>query len=78
MIRIATDEMKRENTKSSHRINMESFPLPDESCQNYRPIDGWIECYICIFALKEVCWNLSGGGVDEKSMFWRIGKEQAK
>ena len=72
-----TDEMERENTKSSHRINMESFPLSDETRQNYGPIDGWIEWYRCIFALKEVCENLVGGGVDEKSVFWRMGKEQA-
>ena len=46
--------------------------------QNYGPIDGWIEWYRCIFALKEVCENLVEEGVDEKSVFWRIGKEQAK
>ena len=73
-----TDEMERENTKNSHRINMESFPLPDETWQNYGPIDGWIEWYRCIFAPKEVCGNLAGGGVDEKSVLWRMGKEQAK
>ena len=28
LISIAIDGMERENTKSSHRINMESFPLP--------------------------------------------------
>ena len=73
-----TDEMERENTKSSHRINMESFPLSDETWQNYRPIDRWIEWYRCIFALIEVCKNLARGGVDEKGVFWRRENEQAK
>ena len=70
--------MESDNTKNSHRINMELFPLSDETWQNYRPIDRWIEWYICIFAPKEVCGNLAGRGVDEKGVFWRIGKEQAK
>ena len=78
LISIAIDGMERENTKNSHRINMESFPLPDETWQNYRPIDGWIEWYRCIFAPKEVCENQAGGGVDEKSVLGRRGKEQAK
>ena len=29
--RIVTDVMERENSKNSHRINMESFPLSDET-----------------------------------------------
>ena len=77
VIRIVTDVMKSDNTKNSHRINMESFPLSDETWQNYGPIDRWIEWHKCIFALKEVCENLAGRGVDEKGVFWRIGKEQA-
>ena len=43
VIRIVTDVMERENSKNSHRINMESFPLSDETRQNYGPIDRWIE-----------------------------------
>ena len=78
VIRIVTDVMESDNTKNSHRINMESFPLSDETRQNYGPIGRWIEWYRCIFALKEVYENLAGGGVDEKSVFWRRGKEQAK
>ena len=78
VIRIVTDVMERENSKNSSRINMESFPLSDETRQNYRPIGGWIEWYICIFALKEVWENQAGGGVDEKSVFWRRENEQAK
>ena len=73
-----TDEMKRDNSKNSHRINMESFPLSDETWQNYRPINRWMEWYRCIFALKEVCGNLAERGIDEKSVFWRMGKEQAE
>ena len=78
VIHIVTDVMERENSKNSSRINMESFPLSDETRQNYRPIDRWIEWYRCIFALKEVCENLAEEGVDEKSVFWRMGNEQAK
>ena len=69
VIRIVTDVMERENSKNSHRINMESFPLSDETRQNYGPTDRWIECHRCIFALKEVCGNLAEGGIDEKSVF---------
>ena len=68
----------KENTKGLRRINMESFPLSDETRQNYRLINRWIKWYRCIFALKEVCRNLAGGGVDEKGVFWRRGSEQAK
>ena len=75
LISIAIDGMERENTKNSRRINMESFPLSDETWQNYRPIDRWIEWYRCIFALIEVCKNLARGGVDEKGVFWRRGNE---
>ena len=60
VIRIVTDVMESENTKNSHRINMKSFPLSDETWQNYGPIDRWIEWYRCIFAPKEVCGNLAG------------------
>ena len=31
VIRIVTDVMESDNTKNSHRINMESFPLSDET-----------------------------------------------
>ena len=77
VIHIVMDVMESENSKNSHRINMESFPLSDETWQDYGPIGRWIEWYRCIFALKEVCENLAGGGVDEKSVFWRMGKEPA-
>ena len=78
VIHIVMDVMESENSKNSHRINMESFPLSDETWQDYGPIGRWIEWYRCIFALIEVCENLAGGGVDEKGVSWRIENEQAK
>ena len=35
--------MERENTKVFRHINMESFPLSDETEQNYGSINGWRE-----------------------------------